>query len=113
MMVCHHAAGNLGIPVTRGRSGNPEQLHELMSGKTVNSASLIYNCAMNRLVVMDSGQMLETGSHNQLLAANGLYSWLWRRQSDGFPGECCVAKKPDWHYTLVWFRLNPPVRFTV
>jgi ATP-binding cassette, subfamily B, multidrug efflux pump len=39
---------------------------------------------MGRLVVMEEGGIIETGSHAQLLARNGLYAQLWHRQSGGF-----------------------------
>ena len=40
--------------------------------------------AMDRLVVLDRGRIIETGSHEELPRANGLYAALWRRQSGGF-----------------------------
>ena len=40
--------------------------------------------AMDRLVVLDRGRIIETGSHQELLRRNGLYAALWRRQSGGF-----------------------------
>jgi ABC-type multidrug transport system fused ATPase/permease subunit len=39
---------------------------------------------MDRLVVLDRGRIIEEGSHDQLLAADGAYAALWRRQSGGF-----------------------------
>jgi ATP-binding cassette subfamily B multidrug efflux pump len=41
---------------------------------------------MDRLVVMDEGRIVETGTHRELLAREGLYAALWRRQSGGFLG---------------------------
>ena len=39
---------------------------------------------MDRLVVLDQGRIVEQGSHRELLAANGHYAALWRRQAGGF-----------------------------
>lgn len=66
-----------------------DKLHELMSGKTVIAIAhrLSTIAAMDRLVVMDQGEIVETGTHRQLLETNGLYAQLWQRQSGGFLGE--------------------------
>jgi ATP-binding cassette subfamily B multidrug efflux pump len=39
---------------------------------------------MDRLVVMDRGEVVETGTHAELIARGGLYARLWRRQTGGF-----------------------------
>jgi ATP-binding cassette subfamily B multidrug efflux pump len=39
---------------------------------------------MDRLVVLDRGRIVETGSHEELLRNGGLYADLWHRQSGGF-----------------------------
>ena len=63
-----------------------ENLSSLMQGKTVIAIAhrLSTIAAMDRLIVMDAGAIVEEGSHNQLAASNGLYSQLWARQSGGF-----------------------------
>ncbi|MEH6788860.1 MAG: ABC transporter ATP-binding protein [Paracoccus sp. (in: a-proteobacteria)] len=62
------------------------RLEMLMQGKTVLAIAhrLSTIAAMDRLVVMDAGRIIEQGSHAELLAANGLYARLWARQSGGF-----------------------------
>ena len=63
-----------------------EQLYNLMQGKTVIAIAhrLSTIAAMDRLVVMDQGRIVELGSHGELLARGGLYAELWARQSGGF-----------------------------
>jgi ATP-binding cassette subfamily B multidrug efflux pump len=46
---------------------------------------------MDRLVVLDHGRIVESGTHAQLLAHNGTYARLWRRQSGGFTPELVDA----------------------
>ena len=62
------------------------QLERLMAGKTVIAIAhrLSTIAAMDRLVVMDRGRIVEQGTHAELLAAGGLYARLWARQSGGF-----------------------------
>ncbi|MNJ57198.1 Lipid A export ATP-binding/permease protein MsbA [compost metagenome] len=43
--------------------------------------------AMDRLIVMDDGRIIEQGTHAELLAKNGIYAQLWHHQSGGFLGE--------------------------
>jgi ATP-binding cassette subfamily B multidrug efflux pump len=64
-------------------------LYKLMEGKTVVAIAhrLSTIAAMDRLVVMDRGRIVETGSHASLLAADGIYARLWAHQSGGFLGE--------------------------
>ncbi len=61
-------------------------LQELMQGKTVIAIAhrLSTIAAMDRLVVMDQGRIVEQGTHQQLLAHNGIYAQLWRHQTGGF-----------------------------
>ena len=63
-----------------------ENLYRLMQGKTVIAIAhrLSTIAAMDRLVVMDQGRIVEQGTHAQLLARRGLYAQLWQRQSGGF-----------------------------
>jgi ATP-binding cassette subfamily B multidrug efflux pump len=66
-----------------------ESLKELMRGKTVIAIAhrLSTIAALDRLVVMDEGRIVEEGTHAELLRARGLYARLWERQSGGFLGE--------------------------
>ena len=63
-----------------------ENLYRLMEGKTVIAIAhrLSTIAAMDRLIVMDRGRVVEQGSHAELIAAGGLYAQLWARQSGGF-----------------------------
>ena len=63
-----------------------EQLYNLMEGKTVIAIAhrLSTIAAMDRLVIMDRGRIVEDGSHGELLQRGGLYATLWARQSGGF-----------------------------
>lgn len=65
-----------------------EQLYTLMEGKTVIAIAhrLSTIAALDRLVVIDQGRVVESGSHRELLAEDGLYAALWERQSGGFLG---------------------------
>ena len=59
-----------------------------MEGKTVIAIAhrLSTIAALDRLIVMDAGRIVEQGTHAQLLAQGGLYARLWARQSGGFLG---------------------------
>ena len=63
-----------------------EQLYNLMEGKTVIAIAhrLSTIAAMDRLIIMDQGAIVEDGSHAELLKRGGLYAELWARQSGGF-----------------------------
>jgi ATP-binding cassette subfamily B multidrug efflux pump len=63
-----------------------EQLQALMQNKTVIAIAhrLSTIAAMDRLVVLEQGQIVEEGTHAQLLASGGHYAQLWLRQSGGF-----------------------------
>ena len=63
-----------------------DSLAGLMRGKTVIAIAhrLSTIARMDRLLVMDRGQVIETGSHGELLRRGGVYADLWHRQSGGF-----------------------------
>jgi ATP-binding cassette subfamily B multidrug efflux pump len=64
-------------------------LKKLMQGKTVIAIAhrLSTIAALDRLVVLDAGRIVEEGDHRSLLAQDGLYAKLWAHQSGGFLGE--------------------------
>jgi ATP-binding cassette subfamily B multidrug efflux pump len=66
-----------------------ENLYALMEGKTVIAVAhrLSTIAAMDRLVIMDKGVIVEQGTHRELLDRGGLYASLWQRQSGGFLHE--------------------------
>ncbi len=63
-----------------------ESLFSLMEGKTVIAIAhrLSTLTQMDRLVVLDKGRIIETGTHGELVAEGGVYADLWNRQSGGF-----------------------------
>jgi len=65
-----------------------QSLNQLMEGKTVIAIAhrLSTIAAMDKLIVFDQGVIVEQGTHQELLAANGLYANLWSHQSGGFLG---------------------------
>ncbi|MGQ7792722.1 ABC transporter ATP-binding protein [Faunimonas sp. B44] len=75
-----------------------ESLADLMAGKTVVAIAhrLSTIAAMDRLVVLDDGRIVEEGRHADLLRSDGLYARLWERQSGGF-----LAAEADGRLALV------------
>jgi ATP-binding cassette, subfamily B, multidrug efflux pump len=66
-----------------------QSLNRLMQGKTVVAIAhrLSTIAAMDRLIVLDKGHIVEEGNHRSLLSEGGLYARLWAHQSGGFLGE--------------------------
>ena len=66
-----------------------ESLDEMMEGKTVIAIAhrLSTIAAMDRLIVLDQGRVIEEGRHADLLRLNGVYARLWSHQSGGFLGQ--------------------------
>src|SRR5690606_19881150 len=71
-----------------------ENLYRLMEGKTVIAIAhrLSTIAAMDRLIVMEQGAIVEQGPHEALVASGGLYAQLWARQSGGF--LACAVDEP-------------------
>ena len=71
-----------------------EQLYNLMAGKTVIAIAhrLSTIAAMDRLVIMDKGRIVEEGTPRGAARAGGLYAELWARQSGGFLAEQVAAE---------------------
>ncbi len=65
-----------------------EEMTQLMEGRTTIAIAhrLSTIAHMDRLIVIDKGRIVEDGRHDALLARNGIYAQLWRRQSGGFLG---------------------------
>ncbi|MFT6200870.1 MAG: ATP-binding cassette subfamily B multidrug efflux pump [Candidatus Endobugula sp.] len=66
-----------------------ESLYQLMEGKTVIAIAhrLSTIAAMDRLIVMNDGRIVEQGNHQELIQLGGIYARLWAHQSGGFLGE--------------------------
>jgi ATP-binding cassette subfamily B protein/ATP-binding cassette subfamily B multidrug efflux pump len=71
-----------------------DNLEEMMAGKTVIAVAhrLSTIAALDRLIVVENGRIVEEGSHEELTRAGGLYSKLWERQSGGFLASRVAAE---------------------
>ncbi|MDP5186661.1 ABC transporter ATP-binding protein [Alishewanella sp. SMS8] len=63
-----------------------QSLNSLMQNKTVIAIAhrLSTIAQMDRLIVLDQGQIVEQGTHSELIAAGGIYAQLWAHQTGGF-----------------------------
>jgi ATP-binding cassette subfamily B protein/ATP-binding cassette subfamily B multidrug efflux pump len=71
-----------------------DSLFTMMEGKTVIAVAhrLSTIAALDRLIVLDAGRIVEEGTHDELIASGGLYAQLWKRQSGGFLPERLAAE---------------------
>ncbi|WP_086933723.1 ABC transporter ATP-binding protein [Agarilytica rhodophyticola] len=86
ILILDEATSALDSEVEQAIQGN---LNSLMENKTVIAIAhrLSTIAALDRLVVIDNGKIVEQGSHRELIARSGIYAQLWSHQSGGFLGE--------------------------
>ncbi len=97
---------------SEGEAAIQESLYNLMEGKTVIAIAhrLSTIAAMDRLVIMDQGKIVEQGTHGQLLENGGLYAELWARQSGGFLAREETAPPPSPDHRVTETRHRPAAR---
>ena len=66
-----------------------ENLAQVMQGRTVLAIAhrLSTLNQMDKILVLDEGKIVESGTHKELIELNGIYARLWERQAGGFIGE--------------------------
>ncbi len=91
-----------------------EALWRLMADRTalVVAHRLSTVARMDRLIVLDRGRVAETGSHDELLTAGGLYAELWSRQSGGFLSEPAQESDGSTEMSGTESRVRGPVPVT-
>lgn len=74
-----------------------ESLNELMQGKTVIAIAhrLSTIAQMDRLIVLDKGNIVEQGTHQELLDNKGIYAQLWAHQTGGFLADDCPEESSN------------------
>ncbi len=74
-----------------------QSLYQLMEGKTVIAIAhrLSTIAAMDRLIVLDDGKIVEQGAHNELVNQGGIYAQLWQHQTGGFLGLDTNERVPE------------------
>ena len=76
------------FPLATVESHQGKLIFGTLQGKTVIAIAhrLSTIAAMDRLVIIDEGRIIEQGSHQELLLQDGIYAKLWQHQTGGFIG---------------------------